>query len=432
MAYDSIPSNMHTKLKDPTIRARRFLKKLGPGLITGASDDEASGILTYLQSGVVMGLQSLWMVMLTLPMMYVVQEMCGRIGFVTRKGLIRVIKEHYSKVLLYCIALASVTVITVNVSADLLASGIIMERFSGIDRLAWLPLISLIILVGTILFSYQRFAGIMKWLTFSLFFYVLSVFVIDIDWSAAFKATFTPSITWNKDYILLIAAILGTTVSPYLFFWQANEEVEEREEHARQKSLRRLIVTKHELKFLKVDTFIGMLFSNAVMWFIIVGASHIGIDRIHNFDDAALALQPLLGPYAYLAFSLGIIGTTLLAVPVLAGSVGYILAEVFDWNEGMNKPFREAKGFYWAIIGTTLIGIALNFLNLDPIQLLIYTAVFYTLITPPLIYVIMKIANNTKIMNGKVNSRHTNIIGSATVLFTGSVALAYIYLTYIN
>lgn len=423
---------MRNIFKSSAVHAKKFFKKLGPGLVTGASDDEASGILTYLQAGAVMGLQTLWTTLVTLPMMYVVQEMCGRIGFVTNKGLIKIIKEHYPKIVLYGVAFFSVTAITVNVAADLLASGIILEKFSDIDRMFWIPLISLIIVASTILFSYRRFAGIMKWLTLSLFFYVISVFVMDIEWLEAIKATFTPTMTWNKDMILLIAAILGTTVSPYLFFWQANEEAEEREEHARQQSLKRSIITKHELKFLKVDTFIGMLFSNMVMWFIVVGASNIDIDRIHNFDDAALALQPLMGPYAYLAFGIGIIGTTLLAIPVLAGGVGYILAEVFNWNEGMSKPFNEAKGFYWTIIGTTIVGIALNFLAIDPIQLLIYTAVFYTLITPPLIFIIMKIANDAKIMNSRVNSRMTNVVGTATILFTGCIALAYIYLSYIK
>jgi len=390
-------------------------KKLGPGIITGASDDDPSGILTYLQAGVIMGVSSLWTALVSLPLMYTIQEMCARIGLVTDKGLMRLIKDHYPKWVLWVIAIISGIVITINIGADLLAIGVVAEKLSNISRFFWLPAASALILSGMIFFSYKKFVRVLKWLTLSLFFYIITVLYINVDWREAILSTFWPAhFEWNTTTILLVAAIAGTTISPYLFFWQTEEEVEERDQIQAKNKAKRFVVTKHELKDLKEDTFLGMLFSNSVMWFIIIAAAHLarfyGLTEIENFDQAALALKPLLGDNAFLMFSLGIIGTGLLAIPVLAGSIGYLIAEVFGWREGLNRRFHRARAFYGAIIVSTLVGMLLSFSGLDPVKLLVYTAVFYTLITPPLIFIIIRLANDPKIMGKKTNSFASNLL----------------------
>lgn len=407
-----------------------FFSKFGPGLITGASDDDPSGILTYLQAGAILGLKSLWMTLFTLPLMYGIQEMCGRIGLVTKKGLLTLIKENFSKLILYPIALISLVVITINLGADLLAISVVLEKLFDVGRIFWLIGTAVIILFFTIFLSYKKFARVLKWLTLSLFFYVVAVFYMHLDFGKSLAATFLPSFSWGKESLLILAAIFGTTVSPYLFFWQTSEEVEEREEKTRHKFLKRFLVTKHDLKDLKEDTFLGMLFSNVVMWFIIAGASQLGslygLKAITNFDDASLVLKSLLGNWAYLSFSLGIIGTGLLAIPVLGGCVGYILAEIFNWQEGMNKTFLQAKGFYLAIGGATVVGIFLSIFNLDPVKLLIYTAVFYTLATPLLVLLILRLGNDKKVMKHNTNSAWSNFLGIATFLISSIIVLLYL------
>lgn len=404
--------------------------KLGPGVITGASDDDPSGILTYLQAGAVLGLKSLWTALFTLPLMYAIQEMCGRLGFVTNKGLMRLIKENYSKLVLYPIAFISVVVITINLGADLLAIGVVLEKMTALPRLFWLPVTAISILIFTIFFCYYKFVRVLKWLTFCLFFYILTVFLLHLNWREALQATLRPAFDFSKTTILLITAIFGTTISPYLFFWQASEEKEEREEQVRQKHLQKFLVTKHELKMIKEDTLTGMILSNTVAWFIIAGASFLGarygLAQITTFDEAALVLQPLLGNLAFFFFSLGIIGVGLLAIPVLAGSVGYILAETFNWKEGLNKTFRQARGFYLAIIGAAVGGILLSLFGLGPVKLLIYTAVFYTLATPFLIFFILRLTNNKKIMRGKINTPLSNILGIITLFFAAFLTITYL------
>jgi NRAMP (natural resistance-associated macrophage protein)-like metal ion transporter len=411
-------------------RTARLGAGLGPGIITGASDDDPSGILTYLQSGAVLGVRTLWTALLTLPLMYAVQEMCARIGFVTERGLMHLIKRRYARSVVVAIAAVSVIVIVTNIGADLLAVGTVLERLSSVSRFLWLPLVAAAILLGTIFFSYRRFARVLLVLSLSLFCYVIAAFYLNVDWAAALRATFIPSLPWSKKGILLVTAILGTTISPYLFFWQASEEVEEERERIREHPTRRFTVTRRELKGLDRGTLIGMVFSNIVTWFIIAGASRLGtgygVHEIANFDQASLVLRPILGPFAYLMFAIGIIGTALLAIPVLAGAVGYILSEIFDWREGMNKRFRQAHGFYLAIIGATVIGMLLCFLGLDPVTLLIYTAVLYTLITPPLVFLIMRIGNDERLMKQYKNSRLSNVFGWLTFGVTGAAAVAYL------
>ena len=411
-------------------KIKRIGNKVGPGIIAGASDDDPSGILTYLQSGFLYGFKILWLAFLALPFMISIQEMAGRIGYVTDQGLVKIIKSYYSKTLLYFIAVVSVVVITINIGADLLAVGAVMENLVPVSWLFWVPFVALVILFFTVFLSYPKFAGVLKWLTISLFFYIATAFFIKIDWGEVFRATFVPTIVFNKDFILLIAAFFGTTISPYLFFWQANEEVEDRDEEKKDRNLKRFLVTKNELKHLRRDTVFGMVFSEVVTWFIIVSAGGLsllkGPQLIATFEQASSVLRPLLGPYAFVIFSLGIIGAGLLAIPVLAGSIGYMLAEIFDWQEGMNKTWHEAKGFYVVIIAATVVGVLMTIMNVDPIAALIYTAVFYTLITPPLIYVILRIANNKTIMHERANGTLANVFGWLTFLFALLISLTYL------
>lgn len=402
---------------------------MGPGMITGASDDDPSGILTYLQAGVVIGFKILWTALFTLPLMYGIQEMCARISMVSRKGLMRILKEHYPRPLLYFIAFISVAVITINIGADLLAISIVLERFIPLPRTLLLPALAIAILLGVIFFSYRRFAAVLKWLSLSLVFYILAVLYLRIDWLTALRATFTPSFNHMRQGFALFAALIGTTISPYLFFWQASEEIEEEENTMRTRSLRRFIVTKNELRHLRRDTFSGMFFSNLAMWFIIAGAAQIGllyaVGHIDTFSQAALVLQPLLGGFAFAAFGLGIVGTGLLAIPVLAGSVGYIFAEVFGLEEGMNKTFYQAKGFYAAIVAATILGIFVSLAHANPVTLLIQTAILYAIITPPLIFIIIRIGNNPRIMKQNVNSVFSNTLGWIAFVVTLLSVIAY-------
>ncbi len=370
--------------------------------------------------------------MLTLPLMYGLQEMCARIGLVTDHGLIKLFKNRLPRQLLYLLALVVSAVIVLNLAADLAAISIILEKALSLNRLWCLLLTLLVILFFTIKLSYYKFAKVLKWLTLSLLFYVASVFFLQVDWLKVIPATLTINLNFKAQDWLLITAILGTTISPYLFFWQANEEVEERDSATRQKTLKRFLVTKHELKMMKEDVFTGMLLSNIVAWFLIVGGSRLGelygIGEITSFEQAALILQPLLGPLAYLIFSLGIIGTALLTIPILAGCIGYIAAETFDWQEGINKTFRQAQGFYLTIIVAGIISLLINLLRIDPVQLLITTALAYGFITPPLILFILKVANDKKLMGDKKNNWSSNLLGALTFIIMTTAVLTTIWL----
>ncbi len=409
---------------------RQFAKKFGPGIITGASDDDPAGILTYLQAGVVLGLSSLWTTLMTLPMMFTIQEMCGRIGWVTKKGLITLIREHYSKTAVYVIGAISAIVITINIGADILAVGVVIEKLSDVSRYIWMVLAGAVIVLGTIFFSYQRFAKVLKWLTLSLIFYIITVLYIKTDWSDAFWATVSPqNFNWTTASLTLVVAIVGTTVSPYLFFWQAEEEVEERETQ-KSKTVGAL-ATKKEMLDLREDTFVGMLFSNIVMWFLLLGASQLahlyGLREITDFDQAALALKPLLGNAAFIVFSLGLIGTGLLAVPVLAGSVGYIITETFGGRkEGFRWKFRQATFFYGIIIASVAVGILLSLFGLDPVKLLVYTGILYTVITPPLLWIIMRLANNKSLMGERTNGSWSNTVGWIALIVISALTITYL------
>jgi Mn2+/Fe2+ NRAMP family transporter len=400
-------------------------RDIGPGVITGASDDDPSGILTYLQSGVVLGLKALWTALITLPLMFGIQEMCARIGLVTRKGIVRLIREEYSSAVLYPVIALTAAAIVLNISADLLAMGVVLEKLAAWPRAYSMVALTVLILYSTIIFSYKRLANILQWLTFSLFFYLISAFYFPIDWKSALLHTIRPEMDFSAGSILLFSAILGTTISPYLFFWQANQEVEEYGA-----ALRSGKFLDKALAFVKRDTFFGMLFSNITMWFIIAGAAGLAganhLAEIKTFEEASLILQPLLGKGAFFIFSLGILGTGLLVIPVLAGNIGYAAAEIFGWTEGLSRTLREAKGFYAAIVIAALVGLVFALLGFDPVTLLIYSAVFYTVVTPPTILLILLIANKKSLMKEHSNGFLSNFLGLAALALMGAAAIAYL------
>lgn len=403
---------------------KKAWKKLGPGLITGSSDDDPSGIATYSQAGAGFGLATLWTAFITYPLMYCIQEMCARIGIVTGFGLVGVIQKHYHKSLLYLLLLICFPAVTFNIAADLAGMGAIANLiFPKIPIFVFSSLFVLVLLSALFFFDYRKMSYVLKWLCISLFAYVIVPFLVKQNWSEVLLATFIPHIKWNKEFIYILVAILGTTISPYLFFWQTNMSVEEKNHNSHQ-------TDKKEIKAMKVDVNIGMLFSNIVMFFIILTSGTVlfpaGITQIETVKEAALALKPLAGQFAYLLFAIGIIGTGLLAIPILAGCLGYLFAEAFGWKKGLDKKVNDAKCFYAIMLSSMGIALLLNTIGLDPIKSLIYSAILYGFITPFLIALILYIANSKSIMGKFVNKKFSNILGMATLLLTTGAAIALI------
>ncbi len=417
---------MVTKLK-------KILKKFGPGIITGASDDDPSGIATYSIAGASQGYGLLWTAFLTFPLMAAIQEMCARIGLVTQKGLAGNIRVHYkSRVFLYLLAILIIVANTINIGADLAGMAESVRLLIPLNALFTAIIITVVITALMIYFPYRIIATNLKWLTFALFAYIASALITKQDWSQIALNTFVPSFGFNQQSITLIVAILGTTISPYLFFWQTSEEVEEIKEREKEKH-KKIIVTKHELKQIKEDVNLGMFFSNLVMFAIIATTASTlykhQIFEITSAAEAAKALEPFAGEASSFLFVVGIIGTGMLAIPVLAGSAAYAVSEVFGWKEGLDRSFREAKHFYAIIIASTLLGFGMNLVNINPFKALFYTAVIYGLIAPLLILFILLIANNKKLMGKDTNSFVTNIMGLITLVIMTLAAVAFIFVS---
>ena len=412
----------------------KFLKKLGPGVITGASDDDPSGIATYSIAGAAAGYATLWTALITFPLMSAIQEMCARIGLVTGRGLAGIIGEHYPKFVLYPVAFLAVFSITLNIGADIAglaeSAHLVIPVHPTILALA----ATIIILFLLINFSYRQIAASLKWLTFALFAYILTGIITKQDWLAILFHTFVPTIRFDATFLSLIVAILGTTISPYLFVWQTSEEVEEKTEQGKIIPTRKIqIVTKHELKGMKEDVTFGMFFSNLVMFFIIATTASTlatgGSGEIQTAAQAALALKPLAGNGAFLLFAVGIVGTGMLAIPVLAGAAAYVMSETFGWQEGLSKKFHQAKSFYIVIVVSTALGFLINLLGFNPFKLLFYTAVIYGLISPILIVLILHIANRKEIMGAAKNGLVSNLLGGlALILMT--LAAVFLFVTW--
>jgi len=411
-------------------KLNKIFKKIGPGIITGASDDDPSGIVTYSIAGAQQGYKLLWTALLTYPLMAAVQEMCARIGAVTQKGLAGNIKLHYkSKPLLYFLSLLIIVSNTINIGADLSGMSAAAHLLIPIKQEIISIVITVLIIVLMIRFPYRFITTNLKWLTFALFAYIAAALVTKQDWLQIFINTFVPRFSFDKQSIAIIVALLGTTISPYLFFWQTSEEVEEIKEQEREKH-RKIIVTKHELKMVREDVNLGMFFSNIVMWAIIATTAstlfRFGTNEIVTADQAAKALEPIAGKASSLLFTFGIVGTGLLAIPVLAGSAAYAISEIYGWREGLDNTFRQAKAFYGVIITSTVLGFLMTLIDINPFKALFYTAVIYGLISPPLILFVILLSNNKKVMGSYVNTKTTNILGILTLLIMTVAAIAFL------
>lgn len=412
---------------------RKFIKKLGPGIITGASDDDPSGIATYSMAGASQSYNLLWTAFVTFPLMAAIQEMCARIGIVTERGLMGNIKHHLkSKILLYFLALLVVGACTLNIGADLggMAAAVNL-LFPTIPTLLISFVVTVLIIGLMIYFPYKFIATNLKWLTFALFAYVASALVTKQDWVNILFHTFVPDMSINKETITIVVAIFGTTISPYLFFWQTSEEVEEVKQKEKEKH-KNIIVTKHELKGVREDVGLGMLFSNVVMFAIIATtASTLYKSEITSAQQAAKALEPIAGSASALLFTFGIVGTGLLAIPVLAGAAAYALSEIFNWHEGLSRTFRQAKAFYIVIILSTGIGFLMNLAQINPFKALFYTAVIYGLISPILIFLILILANDQKLMGKNTNNLVTNVLGVLALVIMSAAAIAMVATSFV-
>lgn len=412
-------------------RARNYWGSLGPGLTTGAADDDPSGIATYSQAGSRYGFQLLWLAAFTFPFMSLVQEMCARIGLVTGRGLAGNIRLYYSKKILYLCTILLFVANSINIGADLgamaKATQLLLPKFDFVLLIVFFTVISL----GMQIFiSYERYAKYLKWLALVLLSYILSAFMVHLNPLDLLKHTVIPSITFSKDQIFLICGILGTTISPYLFFWQTSQEIEERILKGRTTIRLREGATKKELKQMRIDVWSGMFLSNIVMYFIIAScAATLYANGIHNVataEDAAKALRPIAGEYTYLLFALGIIGTGLLAIPVLAGSASYAFSESFKWKHGLYHKLRQAPSFYGIIMISTLVGLVMNFIGIDPIKALLYSAVANGLIAPVVLVLIVRISSDKKIMGEHVNGNVTAALGWYVTILMVVVAVAAI------
>ncbi|MDR3643357.1 MAG: divalent metal cation transporter [Candidatus Doudnabacteria bacterium] len=414
----------------PIKKAGAYWEMLGPGLTTGAADDDPSGIATYSQTGARWGFSLLWLAAFTFPLMAVVQEMCARIGLVTGRGLAGNIKRNYSKKVLYSVAVLLFLANTFNIGADLgamaKATQLLWPNFSFTLLIVFFTVLSLGLQIFT---SYKDYAKYLKWLALVLVSYVLTAFFVHINGREIFKYVFIPHLEFSREQIFLVCGILGTTISPYLFFWQTSQEVEEEILQGKTTlKIRQSETTDAEIKKMRVDIWSGMFFSNLAMFFIILtcGATLFGagITNIQTAAEAAAALRPLAGNYAFLLFAVGIIGVGLLGVPVLAGSASYALSESFGWKQGLYRKFKRARAFYGVIILSMLIGLGLNFVGLDPIKALIYSAVANGIVAPIILVLIVDMGDNKKIMGNRTNGKTISAIGwiTALVMIVTSVA----------
>ena len=407
---------------------QRFWKILGPGLITGASDDDPSGIATYSQAGAAFGLSMLWTSIIAFPLMAAIQQMCAKIGLVTSQGLTGTLKKHYPRPILYLMLLFSFPAIVMNIGADIAGMGAVGNLlFPKIEATYFSVVFTIVLLFLIIYLPYQKIAATLKYLCLVLLVYLIVPFLCHQDWLDIAKNTFIPTIHFNKEFISVLVGILGTTISPYLFFWQASMEVEEMSHKKKH-----LIVNKKIIHDMKQDVDFGMSFSGVVMFFIILTTGTVlykaGIHQIDTVEQAAAALKPIAGNFAYLLFAVGIIGTGLLAIPVLSGSLSYIITETFGWEQGLDKKFHEAKAFYIVMAISLILGLSLNYIGISPVKALIYTAILYGLTAPVLIAIILHISNNKKVMGEFTNSRKSNILGFATLIIMTFASVVLIYL----
>ena len=406
---------------------------LGPGLTTGASDDDPSGIATYSQTGAQFGYHLLWMAPWTLPLSAIVQEMCARIGLVTGRGLASNIRTRFSgRILVICTALLFIAN-TINIGADLGAMAKAAQLLNPHLNFGWLVAGFAALCLGLQIFTpYARYARYLKWLAMVLLAYVFSAILAHLNWREVLSNTFVPHISFGKNEIILVCAILGTTISPYLFFWQTSQEVEEQILQGKTTvAQRRTATDPKDIKSMRIDVWSGMFLSQLVMFFIIAACGGIlykhGITDITSAAQAAEALRPFAGNGTYFLFAIGIIGTGLLAIPVLAGSSSYALSESFRWREGLYRSLRQAHAFYGIIIISLLVGLGMNFLGIDPIKALIYSALANGIVAPVILCLIVLISSDHKIMGRWTNKRSTTAMGWVITVIMAVSGFAAIY-----
>jgi len=399
------------------VRLNKFWKILGPGFTTGAADDDPSGIATYSQAGAQFGLSMLWLAPLSFSLMSLVQEMCARIGIATGRGLAANIRRHFPRPILYFVTFLLIGANILNIGADLGAMAQALQLLIPVPTLYIVVFFAVVSLLLQIFLSYATYARYLKWLALILLAYVVSALSVSgIDWSKVLLKAVTPEFLFNREFILMVCAILGTTISPYLFFWQTSQEVEDGIEKGRTSIAKRAdAATPKAMRSMQIDVWFGMLFSNLIMFFIIAATAFTlfqsGAGEITSAADAALALRPFVGDLSYMIFALGIIGTGLLAIPVLAGSAAYALSESLGLREGLNKKWHQAVPFYTILIFSVVVGALINVLGIDSIKTLIYSAILNGLVAPFILIVIVLLSQNKQVMGKYVNNPITTIFG---------------------
>ncbi len=410
----------------------RFWRSLGPGLITGAADDDPSGIATYSIAGAQFGTGLLWTALLTWPLMAAVQTMCARIGMVTGRGLMAALRRRYPRWLLVTGAVALLMANTINVGADLSGMADAAELLSGLDSHWWVLFFGIGIGLATIELRYLAIARVLKWLALVLFAYVATGFVLRPDWGGVLRAATVPSLPHGRDAWATIVAILGTTISPYLFFWQASQEVEEEKALGRYTLARRRSATGEELRSRKLDVGFGTFFSNLVMFFIILTTAltlhRHGVTNPQTSKEVAQALEPLAGRFAMLLYTVGLIGTGLLAIPTLTGSAAYAFAETFGWRQGIDERPHRAPGFYVVVTVATAAGIGMDFANINPVRALYWTAVINGVLAPFLLTAILLVAADHEVMSGQPSSLLGRTVVGITALAMFAAAIALVIL----
>ena len=419
-------------------RLQRILRIFGPGLITGAADDDPSGIATYSQTGAQFGFAQLWTALYQLPLLYAVQEACARIGAVTGRGLAGVIKRDYPRPILIAVVLLVVVANTINIGADIGAVAAAAQLV--VPAPFWFFAIATAALViGLEVFvSYRNYARFLKWLALALLAYPATALIVDQPWGAILKATLLPHIEFSFAFLFIITGVFGTSISPYMFFWQASEEVEEEHElHLPQGRGDRPRLPPHFIRNMRIDTAAGMIASELAQWFIIITTASVlfahGVTTINSAADAARALEPLVrsfpnsGQIARDIFAIGVIGLGLLGIPVLAGSAAYALSEALDWNEGLSRRVTQAPGFYGVIMAATLAGLALNFIGIDPIRALVFTAVFNGLAAAPLLFLIARINGDARILGARRGGALSRAMVWLTCAIMSLASLALFY-----
>lgn len=419
-------------LKSPWKRIRLYIKALGPGLITGASDDDPGGIGTYSAVGAKYGFGLLWMAAWLLPMMIAIQETCARIGIVTNKGLAHVLKKHFNKKIVFGIVMALIIANIINIGADIGAMAASLKLIVPVNFILATFLFTAIIIAIELTIPYYTYVKVLKWLTLSVFAYIVTGILIKPDWILIFREVIIPDIQFQKEYIFAMIAVFGTTITPYLFFWQTSEEVEENRLAKEDTSKFTPYRLRSRIARMRTDVNSGMILANLVFFFIIITCAQVlfknGITEIETAEQAAEALRPFAGNYAFLLFALGIIGTGLLAVPILAGSGAYALAELMNWKEGLDRKLTKAKGFYLVISASIVAGLLINFIGINPLTALYYSAWLNGIISIPLLFVIMVIGNDKRIMGRETHPKWVKVFGWGAVAFAVLSVITLIFI----